>query len=202
MGGTAMDGTKRQRRGDTRQRIQDVALALFAEQGYEKTSLREIAERLDVTKAALYYHFKTKEEILVSIFEDLSRPIDELIEWGKAQPHTLETKREVLRRYGDALAGAAPLFRFMQENQATIRELSIGNKFKDRMLHLRDIIRDPDASLTDQVRCISALFTLHAGMFVLQDVEGDPEDKRKAVLEVAIDLVTQAHAGPSPAANA
>ncbi|AJE41832.1 MULTISPECIES: TetR/AcrR family transcriptional regulator [Streptomyces] len=193
MGGTTMDGTKRQRRGDTRQRIQDVALELFAEQGYEKTSLREIAERLDVTKAALYYHFKTKEEILVSIFEDLTRPIDELIAWGKTQPHSLETKREVLHRYSEALSGAAPLFRFMQENQATVRELSIGHQFKDRMLQMRDIIRDPDADLTGQVRCISALFTLHAGMFVLQDVEGDPEDKRKAVLEVAVDLVTQAH---------
>lgn len=193
MGGTTMDGTKRQRRGDTRQRIQDVALELFAEQGYEKTSLREIAERLEVTKAALYYHFKTKEEILVSIFEDLSRPIDELIQWGKAQPHSLETKQEVLRRYSEALSGAAPLFRFMQENQATVRELSIGNAFKDRMLEMREIIRDPDSSLTDQVRCISALFTMHAGMFVLQDVAGDVEDKRKAVLEVAIDLVTQAH---------
>src|SRR5689334_22564987 len=116
MGGT-MDGTKRQRRGDTRQRIQDVALELFSEHGYEKTSLREIAEHLDVTKAALYYHFKTKEEILISIFEDLTRPLDELIEWGKGQPHTLETKQEVLRRYSNALGGASPLFRFMQENQ-------------------------------------------------------------------------------------
>jgi len=190
-----MGGTKRQRRGDTRQRIQDVALELFAEQGYEKTSLREIAERLDVTKAALYYHFKTKEEILVGIFEDLTRPMEELIAWGKGQPHTLETKQEVLRRYSEALTDASPLFRFMQENQATMRELSIGNQFKDRMLEMRDIIRDPDASLTDQVRCISALFTMHAGMFVLQDDESDPEDKRKAVLEVAIDLVTQAHMG-------
>src|ERR1039457_770640 len=51
-------------RGDTRQRIQAVALELFAEQGYEKTSLREIAERLGVTKAALYYHFKSKEAIV------------------------------------------------------------------------------------------------------------------------------------------
>jgi AcrR family transcriptional regulator len=195
MGGTTMDGRKRQRRGDTRQRIQDVALDLFAEQGYEKTSLREIAERLEVTKAALYYHFKTKEEILVSIFEDLSRPIDELIAWGKAQPHSLQTKQEVLRRYSESLAGAAPLFRFMQENQATVRELSIGNQFKDRMLQMREIIRDPDGSLTDQVRCVSALFTMHAGMFLLQEVEGDAEDKRKAVLEVAIDLVAQAHSG-------
>ncbi|KUN33985.1 TetR/AcrR family transcriptional regulator [Streptomyces longwoodensis] len=189
------DGTKQQRRGNTRQRIQDVALELFAEQGYDKTSLREIAERLDVTKAALYYHFKTKEEILVSIFQDLTQPIEDLIEWGREQPHTLETKQEIVRRYGQALDDAAPLFRFMQENQATIRELRIGESFKSRMQGLREIIIDPDAPLTDQVRCISALFTLHAGMFVLQDLEVDPEEKRAAVLEVAIDLVTQAHQG-------
>ncbi|MGV9349696.1 TetR/AcrR family transcriptional regulator [Streptomyces spiralis] len=194
MGGT-MDGTKQQRRGNTRQRIQDVALELFAEQGYEKTSLREIAERLDVTKAALYYHFKTKEEIIVSLFEDLTQPIQDLIEWGRQQPHTLETKREIIRRYSDALDGAAPLFRFMQENQATVRELRIGDTFKSRMTDLRDIIIDPESSLPDQVRCISALFTLHAGMFVMQDMESDPEERRKAVLEVAIDLVTQADRG-------
>ncbi|MBW8800025.1 MAG: TetR/AcrR family transcriptional regulator [Streptomyces sp.] len=194
-----MDGTKQQRRGNTRQRIQDVALELFAEQGYEKTSLREIAEHLDVTKAALYYHFKTKEEILVSVFEDLTRPIEDLIEWGREQPHTLETKQEIIRRYHRALDDAEPLFRFMQENQATVRELRIGDTFKDRMRGLRDIIIDPDAALTDQVRCISALFTLHAGRFVMQDIEGDPRKKHEAVLEVAVDLVTQAHRGTHPA---
>ncbi|WP_427925419.1 TetR/AcrR family transcriptional regulator [Streptomyces sp. cg40] len=198
MGGT-MDGTKRQRRGDTRQRIQDVALELFAEQGYEKTSLREIAEHLDVTKAALYYHFKTKEEILVSIFEDLTKPIEDLIEWGRDQPHTLETKQEIVRRYAVALDGATPLFRFMQENQATVRDLRIGERFKDRMRGLREIMIDPDSTLVDQVRSLSAIFTLHAGMFAVQDLEGDPEDKRKAVLEVATDMITQAHAGTKQA---
>ena len=190
-----MDGTRQRRRGDTRQRIQDVALELFAEQGYEKTSLREIAERLEVTKAALYYHFKTKEEILVSIFEDLTKPIEELIEWGRQQPHTLGTKQEIVRRYAETLYGAAPLFRFMHDNQATVRELRIGDSFKEHIRSLRDIIIDPDADMVDQVRCVSAIFTLHAGMFLLQDLEGDPEDKNKAVLEVATDLVTQAHRG-------
>ncbi|GAB1337010.1 TetR family transcriptional regulator [Streptomyces sp. E-15] len=191
--GVTMDGTKQQRRGNTRQRIQDVALELFAEQGYEKTSLREIAERLDVTKAALYYHFKTKEEIIVSLFEDLTQPIEELIEWGRGQPHTLETKQEIVRRYSEALAGAEPLFRFMQENQATVRELRIGDTFKDRMRGLRDILINPEAELVDQVRSVSAMFTLHAGMFVMQDLEGDSEKKREAVLEVALDLIRQAH---------
>ncbi|WP_326660658.1 TetR/AcrR family transcriptional regulator [Streptomyces sp. NBC_00385] len=193
-----MGSTPQPRRGNTRQRIQDVALNLFAEQGYEKTSLREIAEHLDVTKAALYYHFKTKEDILVSIFEDLNRPVEELITWGETQPRTLETKTEILSRYSEALAGATPLFRFMQENQATVRDLSIGVTIKDRVLALVDLIKDPHAPLTDQVRCFSALFTLHAGMLALKDVDGDPEDKRKAALEVAVELVTRAH-GPDSA---
>ncbi|MEU7650168.1 TetR/AcrR family transcriptional regulator [Streptomyces huasconensis] len=186
-----------QRRGDTRQRIQDVALELFAAQGYEKTSLREIAEHLEVTKAALYYHFKTKEAILTSIFEDLTRPIDELIEWGHQQPQppSLEVRQQVLRRYSEILVHAAPLFRFMQENQATMRDLKAGESFKERMFGLHEILKDPDAPMADQVRCFSALFTMHAGMFVLKDLEGDPEEKRKAILEVAIDLVTQAHSG-------
>ncbi|WP_411105673.1 TetR/AcrR family transcriptional regulator [Streptomyces sp. cmx-4-9] len=182
-----------QRRGNTRQRIQDVALELFAEQGYEKTSLREIAERLDVTKAALYYHFKTKEDIIISLFEDLTRPIDELITWAEEQPPSLETKQEVLRRYSRAMAAGAPLYRFMQENQATMRELSIGETVKKRLFRLVELLRTTDGPLTDQVRCVSALFTLHAGMMFLQHVEGDPEETRQAALEVAIDLITQAH---------
>lgn len=188
-----MGSTQHPRRGNTRQRIQDLALELFAEQGYEKTSLREIAERLDVTKAALYYHFKTKEDILISAFADLTRPIDELIAWGGTQPHTLETKQEILRRYSEALNSATPLFRFMQENQATVRDLSIGETFKERMLGMLDLILDPDASMKNRVRCVSALFTMHAGTFALKDVEGDPEEKREAILEVSIDLMSQAH---------
>ncbi|MDX3539505.1 helix-turn-helix domain containing protein [Streptomyces sp. MB09-01] len=181
------------RRGDTRQRIQDVALELFVEQGYEKTSLREIAERLEVTKAALYYHFKTKEDIIISLFEDLTRPIDELITWAEGQPRTLETKREVLRRYSEAMAAGAALYRFMQENQATTRELSIGETVKKRLFALVELLRTQDGPLEDQVRCVSALFTLHAGMMFLQHVEGDPEETRLAALAVATDLITQAH---------
>ncbi|MCX4627862.1 MULTISPECIES: TetR/AcrR family transcriptional regulator [unclassified Streptomyces] len=181
------------RRGNTRQRIQDVALELFAEQGYEKTSLREIAERLEVTKAALYYHFKTKEDIIISVFEDLTRPIDELIDWAKQQPPTLDMKREVLRRYSEAMVAGAPLYRFMQENQATMRELSIGETVKRRLFTLVELLRTEDGPLTNQVRCVSALFTLHAGMMFLQHVEGDPEETRLAALEVATDLITQAH---------
>src|ERR1700728_4027831 len=84
------------RRGDTRARIQQVALELFAEQGYERTSLREIAERLGVTKAALYYHFKSKEDIVLSFTEDYFARLDALIAWGAEQPPGAGTAQELL----------------------------------------------------------------------------------------------------------
>jgi AcrR family transcriptional regulator len=51
----------------TRERILDIALELFTDQGYEATSLRDIAERLGTTKAALYYHFERKQDILLEL---------------------------------------------------------------------------------------------------------------------------------------
>ena len=81
-----------ERRTDTRSQIREVALELFAEQGYDKTSLREIAERLGITKAAVYYHFKTKEEILASLFDEFFAGLDELVAWARAQARTAETR--------------------------------------------------------------------------------------------------------------
>ena len=93
------------RQADTRQRALDVALELFAEQGYEKTSLREIAERLDVTKAALYYHFASKEALLTGIVDSLVEPADELVAWSQTQPRTTEFRQEYLRRLAQLLQG-------------------------------------------------------------------------------------------------
>lgn len=184
-------------RGNTRQRIQDVALELFAEHGYEKTSLREIAEQLGVTKAALYYHFKTKEDLVTSLFEDLVLgPADEVIAWAQAhRPTTLETKLEILRRYNVCISNATPLVRFMHENQAALRELSIGDQMKERIFALLGFMKDEDAALSDQVRCSAALFTMHSTLFTLEQSNAGTEEKRQAALEVAQELVAAAHHG-------
>ena len=53
--------------GGTRERILQVALDLFGRQGYEGTSIRDIADRMGMTKAAVYYHFPSKENLLADI---------------------------------------------------------------------------------------------------------------------------------------
>ncbi|SFC22833.1 TetR/AcrR family transcriptional regulator [Streptomyces aidingensis] len=181
------------RRGNTRQRIQDVALAFFMERGYEKTSLREIADELGVTKAALYYHFKTKEDILVSLFAEVGAKVDRLIAWGREQPRTRAVKRELLSRYSRIAGDAAPLFHILQENQATLRDLSVGQDFKQRVSALVDLFKDPDAPMASQVRSVSALLCMHLGSFALKGIEGAPEDKRQALLAATEDLLDSAY---------
>ena len=154
-------------RSDTRARIQQVAVELFTEHGYEGTSLREIAERLDVTKAALYYHFKSKEDIVTSLVEDYSKQMDALIEWGRAQPRTAETRRELLSRYVDIVAEGDQVFRMLHQNQAAVSMLSSaksrGQLFKERIEFLIDLLTEPDAGLAERVRAAMAIGGISVG---------------------------------------
>lgn len=59
-----MSEPRRGRPGYDRERILDVAVAMFTEQGYDATSVAALAERLGVSKSALYHHFASKEELL------------------------------------------------------------------------------------------------------------------------------------------
>src|SRR6266536_445163 len=120
-GETDMERTAPTPRTDTRSRVQKVALELFAEQGYEKTSLREIAERLGVTKAALYYHFKSKEDIVHSFTDDYFAEFDALLDWGKERFARVRVRLNALV---DVLVGPeAPL---RDRVRATTAVLSVG----------------------------------------------------------------------------
>src|SRR5215831_7408717 len=163
-------------RGDTRARIQQVAIELFTEHGYEGTSLREIAERLDVTKAALYYHFKSKEDIVRSLVEDYFGQIDALIAWAKTQPRTPETRDEILRRYVQIVADGSDAFRMLHHNQAALNSLSSakqrGDLFRERMTGLIDALTEPGADLPERLRAAMALGGVSVGwMFFVDQVE-------------------------------
>lgn len=58
--------------GDTKERIMETALELFAEKGYLGTSMNDIAKQLGFTKAALYKHYTSKQEILDRIVERMN----------------------------------------------------------------------------------------------------------------------------------
>ncbi|MFG1798669.1 TetR/AcrR family transcriptional regulator [Micromonospora carbonacea] len=177
----------------TRERIKAVALELFTEQGYEKTSLREIAERLNVTKAALYYHFKSKDEIVSSFVEERLDRMDALIAWADGQPATLATRRELIARYADSMfATEQPsVMRFFEQNQTALKSLAAGQQMRDRMFRLADALARGDESAEAQLRAALSLFAVHSSWFAIRTPHVTDEERRKIALEVADELLAR-----------
>jgi AcrR family transcriptional regulator len=177
---------------DTRTRIQEVALELFTEQGYEKTSLREIAERLGVTKAALYYHFKSKEEIVQSFVADRATAMEGFLDWAKAQPRTFETRRAMLHRYSDELHQGRhfEVMRFFERNQTVVKQFQDADRMREMIGELVDLLSEPDDPPQRRLKASMAMFALHASAFVLRDPELSDETRRAAALDVALELIS------------
>ncbi|MEV0154435.1 helix-turn-helix domain-containing protein [Micromonospora sp. NPDC050686] len=193
----------RESTGGTRGRIQAVALELFTEQGYENTSLREIAERLNVTKAALYYHFKSKDEIVNSFVEDRLHRMDELIEWAQGRPATLTTRRELLARYADAMfAGELPsVMRFFEQNQTVLKKLTGGMQMRDRMMRLASELCRGDESPAAQLRATLTLFAVHSSWFAVRAPHITDAERRAVALEVADELLAKIASEPAEPAD-
>jgi AcrR family transcriptional regulator len=179
------------RRSDTRKRIQQVALGLFAEKGYEGTSVREIAGRLGLTTAALYYHFKSKEDILRSLLVDLDAELGSLSEWGKSQPSTVEVQQELLRRLANLMHG--DVLRFLQRNQGELQSLGAGPEDVSAMNEILRVLTGGSTDVGDILRATLAII----GIFTVDqiaDALGRPnrEEERAAVaLAIAVDLISK-----------
>jgi AcrR family transcriptional regulator len=194
-------------RGGTRERIQSIALELFAEQGYEKTSLREIAERLGVTKAALYYHFRSKEDIVRSFVEDYRAELEQVIAWGASHPRTAESRAEILGRYAGIVGEQLAVIHFMEQNQAAMHSLMSDSgarkkMFRDQFMSLCDLITPPGAPLADRVRAAMAVISIGMSSLLFQREAASPEELHDVVLKVACDLADARPPGPAGSTSA
>ncbi|MGH7642302.1 MAG: TetR/AcrR family transcriptional regulator [Candidatus Dormibacteria bacterium] len=154
----------------TRERILESALDLFSEQGFDKTSLREVAERVGVTKAALYYHFRSKEELLASLVErahgighhglDVLPLLDGPIDF----PGVLQLFETLL----DQILAQRKIFVLMERNRTAIEGLGDHDpehQAEHQMLEQQwaAFVSNPKISLRDRVRVTAALGAVMAG---------------------------------------
>jgi AcrR family transcriptional regulator len=89
-------GLRERKKQQTREKIAQVAVRLFAERGYDHTTLAEIAEAADVAPRTIFAYFESKEDILLcgerSFLDDLKRRLDE----RPAGTTTVDALREFL----------------------------------------------------------------------------------------------------------
>jgi AcrR family transcriptional regulator len=187
----------RRPRGATRERILDVALELFNEQGYDKTSLREIAERLGITKAALYYHFERKEEIFLELhlrLHALGRHLIERFDSYADDRAAAAAWPRLLDELVDGILANRELFLLHQRNHGALEQLADNPRHRaeseDVEQRIRRFIANPSVPLAQRVRIACSLGAVFGSLMGTGVLFGDvaAEEVARHVREVLHDL--------------
>ena len=151
-------------REDRREQIFAAGARLFAEKGYERTSLQDVADVLGLTKPAFYYYYRSKEDLLFEILSFSMDRVTEDIEAALAADLPPEERvREWVRRYVGFFAThpheltllSTAVDALSPRRREHLRERQ--RRYLDRARRLVGAVKDPGAPLDDTVAAFALL---------------------------------------------
>ncbi|WP_195840583.1 TetR/AcrR family transcriptional regulator [Arthrobacter sp. BL-252-APC-1A] len=147
---------------DTREKILNVSVELFMENGYPGTPLSLIASKLGFSKAALYYHFKNKDDILNGILNPLLDRIDALLEEAPQRFTDAESRWKFLVTYSDLMLSdpRAVSVLAIGGSQVWLPE-SIYNRIERHRVRTIELTMLPGMSDEEKVRSILLMDMMH-----------------------------------------
>jgi AcrR family transcriptional regulator len=135
---------------DARERVLDAAVELFAQQGYDGTSVSQVITRAGVAKGGFYHHFASKEALLYEVYGDLiGRQLDGMDEILQRQLSAAETLRALIADLVSTTAASArPALVFWREMNRLGDERTAQYRRARRRYHdtVRRLIRDAQAT--------------------------------------------------------
>ncbi len=188
----------------TRERILDVAQELFTQHGYDKTSLRDIAERLGITKAALYYYFERKDDILIELHLRLHAIGSHMLDELEAAPDgaaRVALWPRLAERLIDFIVEHRELVLLHSRNRSAFEALSRSerNQAENEDLEARfaRILSSPAIPLRERVR-MAAMLGAITEVFIESGIafaDAPPEQLAELVRETIAELAPAALAG-------
>lgn len=159
-----------------------MARELFSRQGVQRTSLQDIAERLGITKPALYYHFSSREDLVRSIIQPL---IDEGERFIADRENRGDTDvRELLEGYFDYHYRHRGDLVLVVTELTTLAELGLIDKLLAWRDRLGRLVFGPKPTLAQSTRAVIAFGGLQD--CCLQFPDTPYNELRTAVVEGAL----------------
>ena len=147
---------------DTRQRLLDVAISLISQHGFAGTSLQMIADELGFSKAAIYYHFRTRDQLLIALMEPLLHQIRGVVEAAESQ-HTARTRMDAMvQGFAGVVAKNRSLAAVMVFDPSVHRVLQLQAEWGDLISRQLSLLMQLDTGPTGIVKA-TAVFTGLAG---------------------------------------
>jgi len=134
--------------------------------------MREIAERLHMSKPAIYYHFASKEEILVALHMRLHEFGKVALERLTGQTVTLQLWGSLLNEVLEQMLAQRKIFLMHERNQAALEKLhrkDHDDQHDDIQERFLQALNDPALSLRDRVRMACSLGAVFGGLLMTGD---------------------------------
>jgi AcrR family transcriptional regulator len=163
----------------TRARILAEAVDMFTRHGYHRTSLRALADRLGITKAAILYHFPAKERIIAALMEPFVDALEEAIERAAAVPQP-ESRIVMLEGLLDAYFDFQPLLRMARTDATVFTHEPIYQRIVRLPRRTVEVMIGPDADLGERVWAMQLVSTLGDSVMLIDDAP--PAELRAAIL--------------------
>ncbi len=170
--------------GNTGDRICRVALELFLERGYHGTSVRQIADRLEVSVPALYYWFPRKDDILAAVVTPLAGAVDELIDrLAQLDQSDPSFPRSAIGGYFDVVADHLEVFLFVSTDRAVRSHHLVGHHLASQADRFLGLLAPDPADHELSIRAAAAVGAVRRPLRVLHL---DPERDREHVVGAAL----------------
>ena len=180
------DGTTPRRDGrstDTRERVHEVALELFIQQGFSRTTLKDIADRLGITRAALYYHHPSKDHLIASLVQPAKDDIDAFL--ARAEPST--PTREVLEGFFDLNYRHRHIFLALVRDPTGLGSVDAEGWVTQLAARAQQLLAGDEPTDQQRMRAIVALNGLSRCATVLTDIPHD--ELREQSVDLAVEIV-------------
>jgi AcrR family transcriptional regulator len=156
----------------TRQQLYEAALALFGEQGYEATTMRQIADRAGVSSGLLYKYFEGKRDMVLTLYDQLTAAYAERAatlppgSWGARFMHALRTTLEVLSAHRQTLASLAGLL-VADDEQSLFANRTSASRLQVQQVFVEAVAGAADAPAGDLIEPLGALLYLAHLLIIL-----------------------------------
>ena len=181
-----------------RQRIAEAAAGVFAEQGYEAATTKDIATAADMAEGTLYNYFESKREIMLAVVETMSRPIDQLLDRLKG----LEDREDMVDLFDHGLALLIDHLAFFRVLVAEVWvDDAVLQEFAAQRLHeiqttlaafMRENVAEGNFRPIDVDRVSRWVLAMFFGaiMPIIRGVEPPPSDEeRRTLAEMEVDFI-------------
>jgi AcrR family transcriptional regulator len=163
-------------------RLLDTARRLFLEHGYAGTSLQMIADELGVSKAALYYHFKTKDDLVAALIAPALAELERVLDDIEAAP-ARRRPRLFVDRYVDFLLDHRGISALGVRDTTFVTHPSVVDVVVRIQSRIKRLLHADELSFDEGVRFAGALGALQAGVAAFPDA--DSEQLRPPLLAMA-----------------